>query len=353
MNSLPLRLPALLLAVWIATGATAAPSGEPAPSAPADPTRAGVKTTPNVLGAIPGTVQTTDIEPAGDASSTMSAVATPATRAAAPAQRPGDKKPPRATALTDMPAGLGFGDGVEASDTERVVFQRAPVRIVLPVNRERLITFPGPVAFHAPEGFETLVQSQIIERTAYLKPLAPFGTLRVVAEDLATGRQIPIDLVADVKGKTALRPVEVMVPGQASGGSASAGDAAPGASSAPALDMVGLTRFAAQSLYAPRRLLPAAPGVKQLPIASTPVEGLYRGWHVQTTPIGAWRSGQLYVTALRFTNQGQQPLDIDLQEVRGHWLAATAQHTRLLAAGSDWSTTTVYLVCDRPFEACR
>ena len=69
--------------------------------------------------------------------------------------------------------------------------------------------------------------------------------------------------------------------------------------------------------------------------------------------IGAWRSGQLYVTAVRFTNQGTNPLDIDLQEMRGQWLAATAQHTRLLAAGSPWATTTVYLVCDRPFDACR
>ncbi|MBW8833508.1 MAG: DUF3438 family protein, partial [Burkholderiales bacterium] len=46
-------------------------------------------------------------------------------------------------------------------------------------------------------------------------------------------------------------------------------------------------------------------------------------------------------------------MDIDLQEMRGRWLAATAQHSRLLAAGSDWDTTTVYLVCDRPFDACR
>ena len=304
-----------------------------------------------ILGAIPGAEPTIDTERDPDAAA---APAASARTAAAPAQRPSDKKAPRPTALADMPAGLGFGDGVNAPDAERVVFQRAPVRIVLPVNRERLITFPGPVAFHAPEGFETLVQGQIIERTAYLKALAPFGTLRVVAEDLATGRQIPIDLIADAKGKTALRPVEVMVPGQANGGSASASDPASSASaSSPALDMVGLTRFAAQSLYAPRRLLPAIPGVKQLSIASTPVEGLYRGWRVQTTPIGAWRSGQLYVTALRFTNQGPQPLDIDLQEMRGRWLAATAQHTRLLAAGSDWSTTTVYLVCDRPFETCR
>lgn len=353
MNGKPLRLSAMLLAIVVASGAIGAPAGAPAQRTTADPASAGVRTTPELLGALPGTESPTDTERDTDVA-VVAPAATPRA-ASAPLQRPSDQKTPRATALADMPAGLGFDAGPDAADTERVMFQRAPVRIVLPVNRERLITFPGPVAFHAPEGFETLVQSQIIERTAYLKPLAPFGTLRVVAEDLATGRLIPIDLVADAKTRTALRPVEVMVAGQASSGSTA--DTSSNVSNpppaSPALDMVGLTRFAAQSLYAPRRLAPAAPGVKQLPIAASPVEGLYRGWRVQTTPIGAWRSGQLYVTALRFSNEGQQPIDIDLQEMRGRWLAATAQHTRLLAAGSDWSTTTVYLVCDRPFEACR
>jgi integrating conjugative element protein (TIGR03749 family) len=117
--------------------------------------------------------------------------------------------------------------------------------------------------------------------------------------------------------------------------------------------MVALTRYAAQSLYAPRRLVPATAGVRPLPVAALPVEGLYRGGRIQMTPIGAWRSGSLYLTAVRATNRSERAQDLDLQELRGHWLAATAQHTRLLGAGSDSDTTTLYLVCDRPFEACR
>lgn len=275
------------------------------------------------------------------------------------AANPGQTRP---TPLYGMPSGLGFDGAQDAVDTERVVFRRAPIRIVLPIGTERMISFPGPVAFHAPEGFESLVQGSIIERTAYLKALAPFGTLRVVAEDLSDGRQIPIDFVSEGKSKGALSAVEVMLPGQGSAGrgpnqeiasAARAGSPKEAQRESAPMDMVALTRYAAQSLYAPKRLVPSAPGVRQLPIATVPVEGLYRGWRVQTTPIGSWRSGQLYVTAVRFTNQGQAALDIDPQEIRGHWLAATAQHTRLLAKGNDWDTTTVYLVCDRPFDACR
>jgi len=254
----------------------------------------------------------------------------------------------------DMPAGLGFdAGGRDADNTERIVFRRAPVRIELPLNRERFVTFPAPVALHTPEGFDSLVKVQVIDRTAYVKAAGPFESIRVVAEDLTNGRQIPIDLVAARDATASARPVEIFMPS-----SPSANDVTSKASESPpeapdSLDLVGLTRHAAQSLYAPRRLVPAHPGVRQVQVTPVAVQGLYRGWRVETTPIGAWRSGQLYVTAVRFTNQGTNPLDIDLQEMRGQWLAATAQHTRLLAAGSPWATTTVYLVCDRPFDACR
>jgi integrating conjugative element protein (TIGR03749 family) len=314
--------------------------------------------TPRTLSAVTSrTEQVTPLRPG--------ALAAQPTAAGAPASPAAKKTAGRTsnvpTPLADMPPGLGFEGAANGQDVERVVFDRAPIRVVLPINRERLITFAGPVAFHAPEGFETLVQSQIIDRTAYLKALAPLSrgagdgnTVRVVAEDLNTGRQIPLDLVLDVHALRSLRPVEVMFASQAAAALEEGAANRATARSEPALDIVALTRYAAQMLYAPRRLSPATAGVKQLPIAAIPIEGLYRGWRVQTTPIGAWRSGQLYVTAVRFTNQGQEAIDIDLQELRGQWVAATAQHTRLLGgANNDWNTTTVYLVCDRPFEACR
>jgi len=345
---------AMLLTAFVAAGAVAEPQDAAAPPTSDLALDLGEVPVPNTPS--PPRQATAPVAASAPAGMTRGA---PAASNGAPAKAPtraASSASGRTTALGDMPAGLGF-DNADAVDAEHVAFQRAPVRIVLPLKRERLITFPGAVALHAPEGFESLVQSQIIERTAYVTALSPFGSLRVVAEDLNTGRQIPIDLVVDANTKTALRPVDVIVPNLNANGSAADDTGSPGARSArtdpAALDMVALTRHAALSLYAPRRLVPAAPGVKQLPIATVPVEGIYRGWRVQTTPIGAWRSGQLYVTAVRFTNQGQQALDIDLQEMRGNWLAATAQHTRLLAAGSDWDTTTVYLVCDRPFEACR
>jgi integrating conjugative element protein (TIGR03749 family) len=342
MNALLSRALALLAASALTTSPFAQASGQSVPLNVPEDER-------GLLGDIPGltSAASAPAAPASAASAPGAGTSTPRGRAASAPARDRTKSPPVASRPSVRP-----GDASASGEVERAVFQLMPVRVVLPVDEERAVSLPGPFALHAPEGFEALVRSQLIERTAYLRALAAFGSLRVVAEDLATGRQIPLDLVSVPKGATPPPPMEVFV--RTRDGSASpAPDTSAGADESGALDMVALTRFAAQSLYAPRRLVPATPGVRQVPVNVAPAQGLYRGWHIETVPIGAWRSGDLYVTAVRFTNTGDQPVDLDLQELRGRWLAATAQHTRLLASDPAWRTTTVYLVCDRPFDACR
>lgn len=87
-------------------------------------------------------------------------------------------------------------------------------------------------------------------------------------------------------------------------------------------------------------------------IASNVVPGLLRGVHVETTPLGQWRSANLFVTAVRITNLSKFALEIPLESLRGRWIAATAQHGRIGPAGTDTDTTALYLVCERSFESC-
>lgn len=298
--------------------------------------------------------------------------------AAAPAQSGGTLPAGRALTAAPAPAAAGAalvapaagrpltraGSAVAPADdrVERVAYARRPVRVALPLQRERMISFAGPVALHAPQGIESLVRLQIIGRTVYATALAPFGHLRVVAEDIERdGLQIPLDLVADRSTETASAEMDIQ-PGSgvatpltilSASGSPSSGPAPQGETASASADMVALTRHAAHMLYAPTRLLPADPAIRQVPLDLHPVPGLYRGRRVRTTPMGAWRSGSLYVTAVRFTNLEARPLELELQELRGQWLAATPQHGRLGPAGSETDTTAVYLVCDRPFAACR
>lgn len=243
---------------------------------------------------------------------------------------------------------------------ERIVFDRQPVVVPLPVGRERLITLPAPAALHVPTDMAKVARIEVIDRTIYATALVPFTPIRIVAELIDSGQQIPMDLVADAQTAGAVAELEVFTidpsggsAGVASAAAANATDQVQPETERPAADMVELTRHAARQLYAPRRLAWTRPGVQQVAVDRLPIDGLIRGALVETVPLGQWRSGQLYVTAIRVTNRSSRPLEIPLEDIRGRWLAATAQHGRIGPAGSPTDTTAIYLVCDRAFAACQ
>lgn len=241
------------------------------------------------------------------------------------------------------------------SAPERVVFERRPVKVYLPVAAERLVSFPNPVALQVPGGMDGVLWTQVIDKTAYLRAAQPIEGIRVLAEDLVTGQVVPLDVYAVAAAVESPRDLEVFykapsAPRSADASAHSRGDESdePGS-----LDMVELTRFAAQAVYAPRRLAPADERVASVPVPAKAFEGLLRGVRVTATPIGQWRSGALYVAAVQLVNEERRAVDVDLEQARGSWLAATAQHRRLLPSGSGWDTTTVYLVCGGPIETCK
>ena len=246
---------------------------------------------------------------------------------------------------------------------ERAVFDRAPGPVPVPVHAERLITLPAPAALHVPADMAQVARLEVIDRTIYATALKPFTTIRIVAELIDSGQQIPMDLVANDSTGSARAELEVFtvetgLPGKTSAPSVMAtatvgGDsAAEGEKPAPAVDMVELTRHAARQLYAPRRLAWATPGVQQVEVDTSPVPGLMRGELVETVPLGQWRAGQLHVTAVRVTNRSRHSIELPLDQMRGRWISVTAQHGRIGPAGSEDDTTAVYMVCDRSFSAC-
>ena len=112
--------------------------------------------------------------------------------------------------------------------------------------------------------------------------------------------------------------------------------------------MFTLTRFAAQQLYAPTRLLQDQPGIVRVLVSQKPVT-LIHGGAIEALPLVAWRAGDLYLTALKLTNRTAEPQILDPRDLRGDWLTATFQHNRLLPKGDEADTTAVYVISARPF----
>jgi len=233
-----------------------------------------------------------------------------------------------------------------APDTpERIAWRKTPIAVELAVGAERLVHFPGAVKVGVPPQLQGALRVQSIDGTLYLLASQPFAVTRVIVRGIDNGQVYLLDLSAVAEGGGS-GPIEIYLPDEAP-----ANGSEPTVTSGPAqYGYVTLTRFAAQQMYAPARLLHELPGLNRVPIKREPVP-LVRGDTVEAVPLVSWRAGDLYVTAAKLTNKTDRPQTLDPRTLRGRWLTAAFQHNRLQDAGSEADRTVVYLISDRPFAA--
>ena len=240
-----------------------------------------------------------------------------------------------------------------AHAVERIIWNKEPVSLHLTVDQERLVTFPAAVHVGVLEGMADVLRTQVVDGTVYWKATHAFPVLRVQVQELESGRLFLVDLKAD-KSATSSEPVEVAVPtSSASTGSRDGERAVPATPAGGPIGYVKLTRFAAQQLYAPTRLVQPEAGISPVALRTEGAVQLIIGRNagaVEAVPIESWRSANYYVTAIRLRNLGKSAITIDPRELRGRWLAATPQHGRLLPAGDDADTSALYLISSRSFE---
>ncbi|MGY6275080.1 TIGR03749 family integrating conjugative element protein [Methylomonas sp. MgM2] len=262
---------------------------------------------------------------------------------------------------------LCFGIGCSQptwADTgvERLFWDKVPLRITLPVGQERLVSFPGDVRVGIPQPLASKLRTQSHAGTIYWLAKEVFEPQRIEVRDLKGQGIVLIDLSAGQSPGLPDNPIEILFkPGQPSpvvGLLSADSDSTPATGKqkskqgkqSKTAGLVALTRFAAQQLYAPARLLKANPAIQRVSVSQTPIEHMLRGESLKATPMASWRSGKLYVTALEIKNTGPDPIDLDPRQLRGQWRAATFQHSHLHPAGSEADTSAVYLVSDRPFH---
>ena len=239
----------------------------------------------------------------------------------------------------------------EMEGIERIEWDKTPIRLDLRVGQERWVHFPGSVKIGLPASLQPLLRTQSVNGTVYFLANAPFDATRIMARTIDSGQIYLFDVSASKEGGQT-HPLQLFVKRAGESGEDSAASSVAPNTPTGNYSYVALTRFAAQQLYAPARLLRDLPGIVRVPVTRDPVS-LLRGGIVDATPLVAWRAGSLYVTALKLTNRTDRPQALDPRDLRGTWLTATFQHNRLLAAGSEADTTAVYQISARPFAASR
>ena len=225
-------------------------------------------------------------------------------------------------------------------------WQRLPLRIPLIVGQERVILVDRNVRVGLPSALTEGLRVQSAAGAVYLLADAPLPPVRVELQDVDTGSVILLDVSAEAakQGQAALQPLRIVSSSSGTAVSVDGGKSAPQASPATPLPIV-LTRYAAQSLYAPLRTIDPVPGIVSAPVASAlPLETLLPTLPVRAEAMAAWRLADLWVSAVRLTNNSAQPVALDPRALQGDFVAATFQHPDLGPAGAPSDTTVVYLV---------
>ncbi len=235
---------------------------------------------------------------------------------------------------------------LEPTVPERITWRKTPIEFALTVGKERRVDFPGPVKVGVPATIQSVLRVQSVAGTVYLLAHQRFEPTRVMVRAIERGSMYLLDLSASDEGGPS-PPIQILDP--EAGEPDAVASKEERAASFPAYGYVALTRFAAQQLYAPARLLKGLSGVVRLPVRREAVK-LLRGGQVMAEPLVAWRAGNLYVTAVKLTNQSDRAMTLDPRALRGTWLTAAFQHNRLLPGGDEADTTAVYLISARPFE---
>ncbi len=245
---------------------------------------------------------------------------------------------------------LSAGPAASSDETaETVRWDRAPITLSLPVGKERYIWFPGRVQPGIPPELVKKLRVQAVNDTIYLKANAPFETTRLPIRDLTSGDFYLFDIqTSDDAATTPLRVVKV----EGKDERALIDSETSQATAKESHGYVTLTRFAAQQIYAPKRLTKQLPGIFKVPLAAdqTPMPGLYNDESIEATPIASWRgAGGLYVTAVNVANMTKTTTTLDPRLAQGSWLTATFHHRTLGPNGDPTDRSTLYLVSDRPF----
>ena len=232
----------------------------------------------------------------------------------------------------------------DSTAPQRIQWQKTPIAIALSVGEERMLHFRAPVSVGLPATLESVLRTQTVNGTVYLMARASFGNTRVMVREIDSGQTYLFDLNANTRSHQ-LPPITIFLDETTSAEYRSAET-----DQHLLHDTVSLTRFAAQQLYAPVRLLSAVPGIVRVPVQQQSV-ALVPGNAIEAKPLVAWRAGGLYVTAVKLSNRTSSAQTLDPRTLRGKWLTAAFQHSRLLPAGDEADTTAVYLVSAQSFSA--
>lgn len=242
-----------------------------------------------------------------------------------------------------------LGMAFQTHAVEIMHWDRKPLKVELPVGTERVIMLDRNVRVGLPREIAdpSTLRVQSAGGAIYLKADEPFDTQRVRVQDVETNQVVLFDLTAKESGASE-EDIQVVFSDEEDAGSPELGQNSQNsqASTRGTPVPVVLTRFAAQSLYAPSRTIEPVEGLSRVAMRlPETMPSLMPSLPVTAAPVGAWKLGSWTVTAVRLTNRDPaRAFELDPRWLQGDLYSATFMHPTLARRGSVEDTTTVFIV---------
>jgi len=235
-------------------------------------------------------------------------------------------------------------------------WERLPLAVPLMVGQERVIFVDRNVRVGIPASLTNKLRVQTHSGTVYLLAHETIDPTRLQLQDAQTGEIILIDIAATpaVAEQEALEPVRIVEgqnPARRYGTQRAESDVPDSASTQTVRREtpvpVVLTRYAAQSLYAPLRTVEPVSGITRVHLRTFDLTTLLPTLPVKATAMAAWRLADFYVTAVKLRNTSDTVITLDPRRLQGDFVAATFQHPDVGPVGQPGDTTVVYLVTQK------
>ncbi|MDG6897877.1 hypothetical protein A6A19_07800 [Actinobacillus delphinicola] len=256
---------------------------------------------------------------------------------------------------------VGSSVSLNAVADEFAHWDKRPITVRLNVGQERIVSVGKNVQVGLPASINRLVRVQNNDGNIYFKASAPFSSTRVSLRDIKTGKLILLDVVATDQGKDYEYEPLVITYGDNTTESNDSNVNLPEtpakteitAQIPPRIELpqtalpipAALTRYAAQSLYAPIRTIEKLEGVHRVAMKlPNHLPTLIPNLQLRITPLESWGMGEYVVTAIKIQNLAHHKIQLDPRYLQGRFYAATFQHNWLGQYGTLEDTTVLYLV---------
>lgn len=239
-------------------------------------------------------------------------------------------------------------------EQEHLIWKGDPIKIALPIGKEKRLIFPNNVSVNINNGLNT-DQLRVInnDKSLYFTALQNFPSTRIFVTLKETNDVVLIDLIADKNAEEITQYIDIIKAKSLDEKTSLSILNTPDSLNEKEVSYVDLIRFAWQQAYASDKIIENNIIYTRAPMHTQKfVSGLVYGDKVIAFPIASWMSGNRYVTALVLRNKYSHVSRIDVRrELCGAWLAATLYPRSILLENGDKNndSTMLFLVSRQPF----